>query len=98
MIVSRKIAVCDTYPRNDMVLVESVKADQSSSGVLLPDTSLESSRFVVRAMGNKVNDLDVGDFVEIMGKVGEDVVPLPARYEGKLFITRQDNILLRVKG
>lgn len=87
-------------PRNDMVLLQLTKVEKHG-GVMLPDISQDSHRWTVIAVGSKVEGLKPGDQVEVIGTVSSDdqvlgsIVRVPRL--DKVFITRQDNVLLVIK-
>jgi NADPH:quinone reductase-like Zn-dependent oxidoreductase len=82
-------------PRNDKVLVRVLSIGKSEGGVALPEISIEGKEFVVEAVGPKVEDLEVGDRVLMIGKINEDYCFLPRSHE--LLVIPEKNILLRVR-
>lgn len=78
-------------PRNDFVLIRIVEVDKSEGGVVLPSMSQQSKSYRVVAFGPKVTDLKVGDEVQMMGAVGEDIALLPR--EKGLCVTKEQNII-----
>ena len=81
-------------PRNSYVVLQLVQVDESEGGVAVPQISAEAKRWFVVAIGPKVENLKVGDQVEAMGTVGEDIARLPGHYDKGLYITKEANILL----
>ena len=81
-----------TYlPRNDFVLFRIVNK-RVVRGLLMPDASAQGQERVVVAVGPKVENLNVGDKVLVIGVVGQDTVPLPS--DPSLYLTRESNIAL----
>lgn len=78
-------------PRNDYVLVRIEKIDPGD-GIAMPDTAIEGKRFVVAAVGPKVEDLALGDEVLMKGDMGVDCAQVPR--ELNLVIIQEKNVLL----
>lgn len=51
--------------------------------------------YFVEATGPEIEDLQVGQQVLMMGKLGEDIAPLPLAKN--LFITKQVNVLVVIE-
>lgn len=81
--------------RNDFVLVRIVTLGKSPGGVVIPDIAKEGKRLVVEGVGPKVENLKVGDVVECIGTVGQDLAKLPN--DRDLFVTRESNVVLVVE-
>jgi hypothetical protein len=77
-------------PRNDIVLVRIRNKGVSERGVALPDISDEGKEYIVEAIGSKVEDIAVGDRVEVLGKRGVTYDFLPGSHD--LFIVNQGAI------
>lgn len=85
-----------TYkPRCDYVLIRLARADKSDGGVVLPEATTEGHRWFVEDVGPDVEDLDVGERVDVMGQIGQDIAPL--RGEKDLFLTKQTNVCLIIR-
>lgn len=85
-----------TYvPRNDIVLIERVQAGKVR-GLHMPDQSEEGVFTYVKAIGPKVEGLQVGDRVLGIGTPGQDLVRVPG--EANLFLLREGNVLCVVQG
>ncbi len=82
-------------PRNDLVLVRKIDVGQTREGIMMPEVSIQGKKFQVEAMGPDVDDLDVGDFVMMIGKPGDDYYPLPN--ENDLIVIHQKNVALVVE-
>ncbi len=82
-------------PRGEYVLLRLELADVSKGGVALPERSGEAHRWIVKEVGDEVEDLRPGMRVQLMGEVGQDIARVPG--DEKLYITKQSNILLIVK-
>ena len=84
-----------TYrPRNDLVLSRVVDTGEQR-GILMPQQSIQGKRYLVEAIGPKVEDLQVGDWVFMTGqqKVDWDMLP----FSNDLLTIRQENIILVVE-
>mgnify|MGYP001596401512 CR=1 FL=1 len=79
-------------PRNDYVVLRLHNMDKTPAGVVIPKANAEGRVWTVVATGPKVEDLKVGDVVNPMGEVGQDIALLPR--ERDLYITREGNILM----
>ncbi len=79
-------------PRNDGVVIRRVKVGQTEKGVYLPDASIEGVRHIVVAKGPKVEDLEVGDNVLLMGTKGQDYGFIPNTPD--LIFTKEGNLAL----
>ena len=68
-----------TYrPRNDFVLVELDRVGPVNK-ISLPDAHPDAKKFIVRAVGEEVQDLVEGDVIMICASPGEgSLFPLPA--------------------
>ena len=85
-----------TYiPRNDCVLLRLEHADLSKGGVVIPEKSSEGWKWSVVAIGPKVEDLEVGNRVEVCGEVGKEIARLPG--DEKLYVVREMYIILVVR-
>lgn len=82
-------------PRNDYVIVRRVMLGQTPGGVLTPDTSIEGVEHVIAAIGPKVENLNIGDKVLIIGTLGKDYGFLPNSKD--LFVTKESNVVLVYK-
>lgn len=79
--------------RNDFVLIRSVKLEEVR-GLAMPDTAIEGKKFIVEAIGDKVENLKVGDSVLAVGNLGTTVFPLPNHKD--LVVVRQEAVALIV--
>lgn len=79
-------------PRNDYCLVEIVDVGETSTGIAIPQISIEGKEFYVRAVGSEVDDLEPGDRVLMIGKQGTEYFPLPR--SNKLLMIKQEYIVL----
>lgn len=79
-------------PRNDFVLIRIIQLDESPGGIVLPQISLEGKQYVVEAIGPKVEDLQIGDRVLMIGTAGEDYGYVPNRMD--LLVIKQANIVI----
>ncbi len=75
--------------RNELVLLRKVVQSKVGS-VLVPEKSMEGTRFLVEEIGPAVRELEVGNEVMIMGKAEDPFYPVPG--EPALIIVRQDQI------
>jgi len=75
-------------PRNDFVVVRLIDLGKSAAGVIIPSISREGKEMRVVAIGDKVENLKIGDSVLISQSV--DTFPLPN--EKDLFAVKQDCI------
>ena len=80
-------------PRNDFVLVKETRLSLVN-GIAMPDSAIQGKRFTIAATGPKVEDLQVGDVVFMIGKKGIDWLPLPNRDD--LMICRESNVVLKI--
>jgi hypothetical protein len=79
-------------PRNDMVLIRIVDLGMTKGGLATPNIGTQGKEYHVIAFGPKVEDLRVGDKVQVTGKKGVDWDLLPKSTD--TFITKQDNVLI----
>ncbi len=79
-------------PRNDGVVIRRVKIGQTDKGVHLPDASIEGVRHIVVTKGPKVEDLEIGDNVLLMGTKGQDYGFIPNTSD--LIFTKEGNLAL----
>lgn len=78
-------------PRNDYVLVELVDLGVSPGGVAIPQISSQGKKCIVLAVGPDVEDLEVGDSVQIVPtKEVSNYFALPS--EKSMFLLRQELI------
>lgn len=88
-----KIRAEQIKPRNTWVVIVAEDIHKSAGGVMLPQTSAESKKWIVVAKGPKVENLEVGDEVE----VGQGTIPLiSGRYDRSYFVTDEANVILVV--
>ena len=80
------------HPRNDYVLIKSITLGQTESGIALPDQSIQGKKYVVEALGPKVEGLKVGDSILMVGTAGEDWAFLPGSKD--LLIIKEQNCVL----
>lgn len=83
------------YPRNDYVLIRIQELGQTPSGIALPDQAVAGKKFIVEAMGDKVEDLDIGDSVMMMGQAGVQYFELPNRKD--MLVIRQEYVVLVIE-
>lgn len=83
------------YPRNDYCLIKIVELGATPSGIALPDYAIAGKKFVVEAMGEKVEDLDIGDSVLMKGQRGVEYYELPNRPD--LLVIKQEFIVLVIE-
>jgi hypothetical protein len=81
-------------PRNDFVIIRMERVEQVR-GVVMPEISAEGKRYVVEAVGPKVEDLSVGDAVRCKGQPGVDFAEIP-NYPDRIII-REQNVLLVIE-
>lgn len=81
------------HPRNDFVVIKAEKVGLVR-GLEMPQTSAESERYVVQAVGPKVEGLQPGDVVLVIGEKGLNWSMIPR--ERDLFVTREENIIMKV--
>ncbi len=79
-------------PRNDWVLIEIIELGKTPSGIAIPEISVEGKEFYVRNIGPKVEDLQIGDRVLMIGRQGVDYFPLPR--SSTLIIMREKDVIL----
>lgn len=80
-------------PRNDFVLVR-LSTVASNGGLILPQMSDQGMKWEVVAIGPKVEDLIVGDEVQMIGTQGEDLLRLPR--EKDLYISKEANVIYKI--
>lgn len=79
-------------PRLDFVVIRISNRGVSAGGVVIPDVSKAGKVKIVVAVGPDVEDLKVGDSVEVLGTVGEAAAFLPDQPD--TFLTRQSNVAI----
>ena len=79
------------FPRGDYVLCRIERVDKSEGGIVIPSVSQQGNKWRVVAFGPDVKGLNAGDEVQLIGAVGEDIVPLPR--EKDLWLTKESNIV-----
>ena len=57
-------------PRNDMVLIRMTEAGRNRAGIHIPQIAVQSKLFYVEAVGPQVEDLEIGDRVQILAAEG----------------------------
>lgn len=83
-----------TYaPRNEMVLIRILDVGMIR-GVALPQISVQGKRYLVEAVGHKVENLDVGDEVLMIGKEGAEYYPLSNHSD--LLVIHQIHCVLKI--
>lgn len=80
-------------PRNNFVVFRIVKID-TLRGLFMPERSAQGSVKVVEGVGSKVENLKVGDEVEILSMQGS-CAPLPQFPD--LYITHEENVAVVIK-
>jgi hypothetical protein len=80
--------------RNEFVLVKIITKGETTTGIALPDASQEGKDYIVMAIGPKVEDLDVGDKIMVIGQANSTFAFLPSSNE--LFITSEAFIPYRI--
>lgn len=80
-------------PLWDFVVVRSVHVD-TTNGVVLPESTMESVAWFVVAVSADTKGLAPGDQVLVIGTQGQDVVRLPR--ERNLYVTKEKNLILKV--
>jgi hypothetical protein len=83
-------------PRNELVIVRVEVVDTTKTGIAIPQSSLEGKKYIVEAVGPKVEDLLVGDQVLINGTKGEEWNYIPGCND--LIVTHQQFISLKIVG
>lgn len=78
-------------PRNDMALVRIVDIGQAR-GIAMPEVSIQGKEFIVVAVGPKVEKLESGDKVLMIGNVGDNYYPLPDCKD--LIVIKETNCVL----
>jgi hypothetical protein len=78
--------------RNDMVLVRIVDKGRTESGIAMPDMAQEGKEYIVESIGPKVEGLDIGDKVLVLGARGSTWEFIPNSRD--LFIVRESAIPL----
>lgn len=77
--------------RGDFILFRLVNKGEVR-GLVMPDQAAQGKERVVVAIGPKVENLDVGDKVLVIGSVGVDTIQIPS--EADLYMTREANVAL----
>lgn len=77
-------------PRNDMVLVRIIEKGKTLSGIALPNRAAEGVDYIVAAIGPKVEGLEVGDRVMVIGRRGFEWDVIPG--EKDLFLIKETNV------
>lgn len=80
-------------PRGDRVLIRRVQVGETDSGIAVPDASIEGFYHVVEAIGPKVEELDVGDKVLLVGTQNVHYAFVPNSRD--LIVTREDCCWIR---
>jgi hypothetical protein len=80
-------------PRNDYVLIEIKNIGETGAGIALPQNAIEGKEFIVKAFGDKVKGLEVGDKVLMIGHQGTNYYPLPGRHD--LLVIREECVVMR---
>lgn len=80
-------------PRNDNVIIRKVKRGKVR-GLHMPDQSAEGVDFFVVAAGPKVEDLEAGDRVMIMGRGTETYYPVPG--EPDLIVIQEKMVAYKI--
>jgi len=75
-------------PRGDRVLIERVDVGETPSGIAVPEASVEGFYHIVRAVGPKVENLEEGDKVLLVGTLNVHYAFIPN--SKKLLVTRED--------
>ena len=83
------------YPRNDYCVIQVNEIGETPSGIAMPDYSVQGKEFIVVAMGNSVEDLDIGDRVLMLGNQGVTYFPLPN--SKNLIVIKQEHIVLVIE-
>ena len=79
-------------PRNDYVLIRKKTLGETPSGIAVADHSVEGVQYFVEAIGHKVEKLEIGDRVLMVGVFGQDIAYLPNSRE--LALTKEANVVL----
>lgn len=83
--------------RKNFVLVRKVLAGKTKGGIIAPAASAEGMKFYVEAIGKDVEDLVVGDRVQIAAAPGEGLFfPLPR--EQDLILVEDKHVALVMEG
>lgn len=78
-------------PRGDNVLVRVVQHG-AHKGLAMPDRAVEGKEYVLMAKGPKVEELEIGDKVLMVGTMGVDWDFLPSCKD--LLVIKQGNIIV----
>lgn len=78
-------------PRNDWVIVRTVEVEKNKAGIVMPQTSIEGKRFIVEAVGEKVENLQPGDSVMLAGARDAQFFPVPKHQN--LIAIKQENVV-----
>lgn len=82
-----------TYqPRNTLVLIQIINLGKVGN-VAMPDIAEAGKKNIVEAIGPKVEDLQVGDDVLVVGEEGKDFFFLPGTR--RLLVTKEMNVVLK---
>lgn len=82
--------------RLDFVVYQFHKKALTKSGLAIPDRSLEGQECTVVSIGPKVENLKVGDKIQLLSTDRTMTTQIPD--ERDLFLTRDGNIALVVEG
>ena len=82
-------------PRNDYVLVKVSIREETEGGVALPQVSIQGKKFTVEAIGPKVEGLNVGDEVMMVGHHGANYYELPNSKD--MIVIKQECVVLTMR-
>lgn len=80
------------HPRNDNIVFRRTVFEKLNSGMIVSQKSIEAFQHNIVAIGSKVEDLKVGDRVEIVGTIGVDYDFITGSH--CLMMCREKNVVL----
>lgn len=82
-------------PRNNMVLIRIVEIGKTTTGIQLPQYSVQGKEFIVEAIGPDVKKLNVGDKCLMLGAKNTTYFELPSSQD--LIVMEEKHVCLVIE-